>query len=115
MAESTYHRARGYRHDAVKIFPGTPASGPVIVPYVEHYPPDTPAALAWLSRRQPELWRERKEIDITGTLAHQVAQMTPEEREADALALAARINRRLAELTATDLEPEPEDEEEPQE
>ena len=111
MADRLYFRGLGYKHKAVKIF-HHPDTGPVKVPYVEHYPPDTNAALAWLSRRQPELWRERKEVDITGTLQHQVAQMTPEQRADDTLALAARI-RRLAELTATDIEPE--DDEEPQE
>ncbi len=112
VAESAYHRALGYRHDAVKIFPGSAETGPVIVPYVEHYPPDTNAALAWLARRQPELWRERKEVDITGSMTHQLLQMSPEQREEAAATLAARIERRLAELSATEAE-EVEEEGEP--
>src|SRR6266568_6493174 len=59
VADRLYVRAFGYEHRAVKIF-HHPDTGPVQVPYVEHYPPDTKAALAWLSRRQPEKWRERR-------------------------------------------------------
>jgi len=59
VADRLYVRALGYEHRAVKIF-HHPDTGPVQVPYVEHYPPDTKAALAWLSRRQPEKWRERR-------------------------------------------------------
>ena len=54
---------------------------------MEHYPPDTNAALAWLSRRQPGLWREKQQIDISGSIPHQIAQMTPDERAADAIDL----------------------------
>ncbi len=104
VAESAYHRALGYRAPAVKIFPGAQGGAPVVVPYIEHYPPDTNAALAWLARRQPELWRERKEVDVTGTLAHRLLAQTPEQRAAEALALAARMAARLAEIEATDAE-----------
>jgi len=85
------------------------ANAPVYAPYTEHYPPDTTAALRWLMNRQPEKWRDRREVDLTGTLVHQVARMTPEQRAEDAVLLAARINRRLAELTATTIEHEPEE------
>jgi hypothetical protein len=53
----------GYKHKAEKIMQ---YEGQVIrAPYVEHYAPDTPAAVAWLSRRQPNLWRERQQVDVT--------------------------------------------------
>ena len=96
---------------AVKIFMPAGADAPVYAPYVDEYPPDTNAALRWPQNRQPEKWRDRREVDVSGTIAHQIARMTPAEREADALALAARVNRRLAELTATTIEPVEDDEE----
>jgi hypothetical protein len=34
---------------------------------------------------------------VTGTVAHRIAQMTPDERARDALELAERVRRRLAE------------------
>lgn len=74
VADSLYHRARGYTHDAVKIFPaggetkdenGNTVKGPLVVPYKEHYPPDTAAAIFWLKNRQRKLWRDKVETGFT--------------------------------------------------
>ena len=64
VAEKLWRRATGYEHEAVKIFQyeGTP----VIVPYTEHYPPDTQAASLWLRNRQPDKWRDRREVTGAG-------------------------------------------------
>jgi len=111
IAESLYNRARGMSLPAVKIFQGTPEGGPVIVPHQEHLPPDVGAAKLWLSRRQPDLWRERRQVDVSGSLEHRLNQMTPEERAADAVELMARVRRRLAEYPQTiEHEPSPEPE-----
>lgn len=61
---SLYHRAVGYSHEAVKIFPG--GDRPTIVPYREHYPPDTQAASLWLRNRRPEKWRDKQDVEHTG-------------------------------------------------
>jgi hypothetical protein len=106
VAESTYHRALGYRHPAVKIFQGTPEGGPVIVPYTEHYPPDTQAASLWLRNRQGARWRDKQEVDVKGSFIHRLQQMSPAEREAAAIELAERIRRRLTELGAPTIENE---------
>jgi len=95
IAESLFNRARGYRHEATKIFMPAGSEAPVYAPYVKHYPPDTKAALAWLSRRQPEKWKDRQEVAVTGTIAHRLAQMTPEERGAFAVSLAMQARQRL--------------------
>src|SRR5437763_11923751 len=97
----------GYKHRSEKIFYDR-ENGVVRAPTVENYAPDTPAALAWLSRRQPELWRERKELDISGTLEHRLSQMTPEERARDALELAERVRVVLRQAART-IEHEPEE------
>ncbi len=115
IAESLFNRARGYRHEATKIFMPAGSEAPVYAPYVKHYPPDTNAALAWLSRRQPEIWKERQQIDITGTVAHRLAQMTPEERGAFARDLAAQAHRRLVEAgVIIEHEPEPAPDDQPE-
>jgi hypothetical protein len=62
VEESLYQRAIGYTHEAVKIFMPSGAPEPVIVPYKEHYPPDTTAGIFWLKNRQPERWRDRQEV-----------------------------------------------------
>ena len=64
-----------------------------------------------MSRRQPDLWRERRQVDVSGSLEHRLNQMTPEERAADAVDLVARVRRRLAEYQQTiEHEPSPEPE-----
>ena len=77
----------------------------IIVPYIEHYPPDTTAASLWLRNRQPNKWRDKREIDHGGSIAHQIAQMTPDERAKDALDLAERVRAKLAELRTIEHEP----------
>lgn len=65
VAEKLFHRAKGYSHEAVKIF--NQQGEEMIVPYTEHYPPDTQAASLWLRNRQPAKWRDKQEIDATVT------------------------------------------------
>ena len=60
VAERLFSRATGHRHDAVKILQYE--GKPVIVPYIEVYPPDTQAASWWLKNRQPLKWRDRHEV-----------------------------------------------------
>lgn len=64
VVESLYHRATGYSHDAVKIFNGQ--DGVVTVPFREHYPPDTTAAIFWLKNRQPAEWRDKTDHELMG-------------------------------------------------
>jgi len=80
MAASFYKRGLGYEHPAVKIFQGTADGGPVIVPYLEHIPGDVGAQKSWLYNRQPERWRDQKQVEHMGSLEHRISLMTPEER-----------------------------------
>ena len=66
VVASLYQRALGYSHDAVKIF--NVDGSPMVVPYVEHYPPDAVACIFWLKNRQPALWREKADVHHTGKL-----------------------------------------------
>ncbi len=63
VAKSLYNRAKGYEQKTVKVFQYQ--GDPVIVPVVEHIPPDTGAAMAWLKNRQPSKWRDKQDIDMT--------------------------------------------------
>ena len=60
VASRLFRRALGYSHEAVKIF--NEDGKPLIVPYTEHYAPDTTACIFWLKNRQPKLWRDKVEI-----------------------------------------------------
>lgn len=59
VAESLFHRAKGYSHKEDKIFNNQGA--PLVVPTIKHYPPDTVAAIFWLKNRQKENWRDKPE------------------------------------------------------
>ena len=63
VAESLYKRATGYNHAAVKIFNDNGSE--MIVPYVEHYPPDPTSMIFWLKNRQPAKWRDKQEVQQT--------------------------------------------------
>lgn len=106
VAHSLYQAAIGYQHSAVKIFMPAGATEPVYAPYIEHYPPSVQAGSLWLRNRQTDRWRERREVNIEGSIEHRLRQMTPEQREQDARDLHQRVMSRLAELSATDAESE---------
>jgi len=62
VEQSLYRRALGYSHDAVKI--AVSGQGEITqVPFTEHYPPDTTAAIFWLKNRKPKEWRDKTEVD----------------------------------------------------
>jgi hypothetical protein len=63
VERSLFHRAIGYTHNAVKIMTLTDRDGEsssqeiVKVPYEEHIPPDTAAAIFWLRNRRRTKWK----------------------------------------------------------
>jgi hypothetical protein len=63
VTESLYNRAIGYAHPEEKVF----IDKGQIITYqtTKHYPPDTTAIIYWLKNRQPEVWRDKQEIDHT--------------------------------------------------
>lgn len=74
---SLFRRAVGYSHKAVKILAHEGQSWEH--EYLEHYPPDTTAAIFWLKNRQPDKWREKmpgeeNQININLTLADKMAK-----------------------------------------
>lgn len=66
IAESLFHRAKGYSHPEDKIFNDN--GTPLIVPTTKHYPPDTAACIFWLKNRRKKDWREKHEVDLSGEL-----------------------------------------------
>jgi len=77
IAQSLYHRAKGYSHPAVRIIAVSEGQGQGSrieqVPYTQHYPPDTPAAALWLTNRQRRIWRNRQDHEISGPAGGPVA------------------------------------------
>lgn len=66
VERSLYHRAIGYSYQSVKILQNQGA--PVVVPYVEHVPPDTGAATLWLTNRRGDQWRSKQAVEHGGTI-----------------------------------------------
>ena len=64
VEQSLYRRALGYSHDAVKIMGFEGIYTPV--EFVEHYPPDTTAAIFWLKNRKPAEWRDKQDVEHSG-------------------------------------------------
>ena len=50
--------------------------------FIEHYPPDTTAAIFWLKNRQPEKWRDKKEVDANVNLGDELESLTDEQLQA---------------------------------
>jgi hypothetical protein len=66
VKQSLYRRAIGYKHDAVKVFNNNGEA--MLVPFTEHYPPDTTAAIFWLKNRDPDQWRDKQDVEHSGKL-----------------------------------------------
>jgi len=67
VADSLFRRATGYSYEAVKIVADAKTGAQHIVPYTEHCPPDTSAAMFWLKNRRPDLWRDKAQAEDAGT------------------------------------------------
>lgn len=66
IAESLYQRAKGYSHpeDDIRVVAGSIE----ITPTIKHYPPDTAAASLWLRNRQQKRWKDKVEVDHSGSV-----------------------------------------------
>jgi hypothetical protein len=64
VADKLHQRALGYVVNATKLY--RQDDGSVLqVPFTIEHPPDTQAASLWLRNRQPRLWRDKHEVDVT--------------------------------------------------
>lgn len=68
VERSLYERAIGYTHPAVKIFMPAGATEPVFAHYDEHIAPDTTAGIFWLKNRKPDAWRDKHDVQHSGTV-----------------------------------------------
>lgn len=64
VARSLHQRAIGYAHDDLHIC--SVAGQVVITPVRKYYPPDTSACIFWLKNRQPKLWKDKVESEVSG-------------------------------------------------
>jgi len=71
VARSLYQRAVGYEYDGMKVFMPAGASEPVYAPVRERMHPDTTAAIFWLKNRRPGEWRDKQEVEHSGSIGAQ--------------------------------------------
>lgn len=64
VERSLYQRAVGYAHPDVHV--SNYQGAVTLTPITKHYAPDTVACIFWLKNRQPELWRDKHEIEHSG-------------------------------------------------
>lgn len=77
IAHSLFHRAKGYQHPDVDI---KMYEGNIIeTPLTKHYPPDTAAAIIWLKNRQPKQWRDKQEVENSGSISVTVSKEVAKE------------------------------------
>lgn len=63
VANSLYNRAMGYSHKEEKVFNN---QGEILThETIKHYPPDATSAIFWLKNRQPDIWRDKHEHNVT--------------------------------------------------
>ena len=81
VASRLYNRAIGYNCKATKF---ATSNGKITdsKEFIEHYPPDTTAAIFWLKNRQPDKWRDKKEVDANVNLGDELDSLTDEQLQA---------------------------------
>lgn len=85
VVDRLYQRAMGYSHveeDIRTISIGDGMSEIVKTPTIKHYPPDTAAAIFWLKNRQKGKWRDKQEVEQSGSVTYRVVTGIP-ERDGD--------------------------------
>lgn len=66
IESSLKHRASGYSHEEEKIFC---SNGEIVrATTTKHYPPDTSAIKLWLTNRDPDRWRDKQELEVSGEM-----------------------------------------------
>ena len=79
---SLFRRATGYKNTkAVKIFMPAGFDEPVYAPYIDHVQPDVTACIFWLKNRRPDRWRDKQELEHTGSVnvTRDLSKLSPEE------------------------------------
>lgn len=68
IRRSLYQRAAGYEYveqQAIKIKLSQHEESVEIVDVERHMPPDTTAGIFWLKNRDPERWRDKRELEVS--------------------------------------------------
>lgn len=64
LARRLYQRGMGYSHHEVKVFSDKDLNI-VTKEVIKHYPPDTKAAMAYLTNKDPDNWKNKQTVEAT--------------------------------------------------
>lgn len=88
VVRSLYQQAIGYEQDEVKIFMPANAEKPVYAPFRAKVAPNVTAAIFWLKNRDKDNWRDRVDLEHSGSVAAKVVEAS--EAELVAVAMGAK-------------------------
>ena len=67
VVESLYKKANGFSVPEVKLFYSAKNDKVIKAKTNRYYPPDTVAQIFWLKNNFPDFWRDKKEVETTGS------------------------------------------------
>lgn len=70
-------RALGYQYDEIKIEEGDDFYKKTVT--TKEVLPDTTAQIFWLKNRRPHMWRDKKDVEMSGEVNNPYAGLTTEE------------------------------------
>lgn len=71
VERSLLERATGYSHPETRVIVIDGKAEKVEI--TKHYPPDTTACIFWLKNRQPQDWRDKRDVHVSTSLEDLVA------------------------------------------
>lgn len=72
VERSLFARATGYEHEDVDI---RVVEGAIVQTHIrKHYPPDTTAGIFWLKNRRPKEWRDKQEMEHSGSVTVEITR-----------------------------------------
>lgn len=77
VAAAMYHAATGYEHPEEKIFQYE--GGIITHDTTKRYPPNVSAGQLWLFNRQPRLWKDQRRLELSGSIAVEVSNLSDSE------------------------------------
>lgn len=72
VERSLFNRAVGYTFESEKVFQFQGAI--VRADTLEHVPPEPGAALNWLKNRRPDVWRDKQDIEHSGSITVEIVR-----------------------------------------
>lgn len=89
VESALFRRAIGYEHPDVHI---SNYKGKItITDITKHYPPDATSLIFWLKNRRPDLWRDRHELEHSGSIGlHPIQSELEKLSDKDLLAIAEK-------------------------